>query len=144
MWVIFALLDPDSDSEYGTGSTDPIESRSNSDPDPQPCSYVCVYLSDESLLVLDDLRTGVEALEDELVRLLQPDVHGPHGTVGEGSDAQLLPSLLPNYRNFGHITKKWVYLYVSSARNKSAHVLELDFAPKRAEKSEKIENFFCG
>ncbi len=34
--VIFALLDPDSDSEYGSGSTDPIESGSNSDPDPQP------------------------------------------------------------------------------------------------------------
>jgi hypothetical protein len=32
--VIFALLDPDPDSESGTGSTDPIESGSN--PDPQP------------------------------------------------------------------------------------------------------------
>ena len=28
MWVIFALLDPDPDSEYGSGSTDPIESGS--------------------------------------------------------------------------------------------------------------------
>ncbi len=34
LWVIFALLDPDSDS--GSGSTDLIESGSNSDPDPQP------------------------------------------------------------------------------------------------------------
>ncbi len=33
LWVIFALLDPDLDS--GSGSTDPIESGSN--PDPQPC-----------------------------------------------------------------------------------------------------------
>jgi hypothetical protein len=33
--VIFALLDPDPDSEYGSGSTDPIEYGSN--PDPQPC-----------------------------------------------------------------------------------------------------------
>ncbi len=32
--VIFALLDPD--SEYESGSTGPIESGSNSDPDPQP------------------------------------------------------------------------------------------------------------
>jgi hypothetical protein len=32
LWAIFALLDPDPDS----GSTDPIESRSN--PDPQPWS----------------------------------------------------------------------------------------------------------
>ncbi len=31
--VIFALLDPDPDSEYGSGSTDPI------DPDPQPCFF---------------------------------------------------------------------------------------------------------
>ena len=36
LWVIFALLDPDPDSEYGSGSTDPIESVSNWDPDPQP------------------------------------------------------------------------------------------------------------
>jgi hypothetical protein len=35
LWFIFALLDPD--SEYRSGSTDPIESGSNSDPDPQPC-----------------------------------------------------------------------------------------------------------
>jgi hypothetical protein len=36
LWVIFALLDPDPDSEYGSGcgsgSTDPIESGSNWDP----------------------------------------------------------------------------------------------------------------
>jgi hypothetical protein len=37
LWVIFALLDPDPDSEYGSGSTDPIESGSNKDPYPQPC-----------------------------------------------------------------------------------------------------------
>jgi hypothetical protein len=35
LWVIFALLDPNPDSEPGSGSTDPIESGSN--PDPQPC-----------------------------------------------------------------------------------------------------------
>jgi hypothetical protein len=34
LWVIFALLDPDPDSEYGSGSTDPIEYGSNTDPDP--------------------------------------------------------------------------------------------------------------
>ncbi len=31
------FLDPDSVSEYGSESTDPIESGSNWDPDPQPC-----------------------------------------------------------------------------------------------------------
>ncbi len=45
MWVVFALLDlvpdlvpdpvPDPDSE--SGSTGPIESGSNPDPDPKPC-----------------------------------------------------------------------------------------------------------
>ncbi len=34
LWVIFALLDPDPDSE--SGSTDPIEYGSTPDPDPQP------------------------------------------------------------------------------------------------------------
>jgi hypothetical protein len=35
LWVIFAFLDPDPDpdSEYGSGSTDLIESGSNPDPD---------------------------------------------------------------------------------------------------------------
>ncbi len=39
--VIFALLEPDPypDSEYGSGSTDPIEYGSNPDPNPQPCLY---------------------------------------------------------------------------------------------------------
>ncbi len=35
--VIFALLDPDLDSGYGSGSTDLIESGSNTDPDPKSC-----------------------------------------------------------------------------------------------------------
>jgi hypothetical protein len=32
LWVIFALLDPVPESESGSGSTDPIESGSNPDP----------------------------------------------------------------------------------------------------------------
>jgi hypothetical protein len=36
LWVIFALLDPDPDSEYGSGSTGPIEYGSITDPDPEP------------------------------------------------------------------------------------------------------------
>jgi hypothetical protein len=32
LWVIFALLDPDLDSESGSGSTGPIEYGSNPDP----------------------------------------------------------------------------------------------------------------
>jgi hypothetical protein len=35
---LFALLDPDPDSEYGFRSTDLIESRSNTDPDPNPAT----------------------------------------------------------------------------------------------------------
>jgi hypothetical protein len=37
LWVNFAFLDPDTASEYGSGSTDPIKSGSNWDPDPHPC-----------------------------------------------------------------------------------------------------------
>jgi hypothetical protein len=36
LWVIFALLDPDPDSEYRSGSIGPIEYGSNPDPDPKP------------------------------------------------------------------------------------------------------------
>ncbi len=35
LWINFAFLDSE-DSESGPGSTDPIESGSNTDPDPQP------------------------------------------------------------------------------------------------------------
>jgi hypothetical protein len=45
LWVIFARLDPDPDSEYGSGSTDPIEYGSNTDPDPQPCLQLKSYQS---------------------------------------------------------------------------------------------------
>jgi hypothetical protein len=38
----FALLDPDLNSEFGSGSTDPIEFGSNSDPDPDP--KPCLFL----------------------------------------------------------------------------------------------------
>jgi hypothetical protein len=41
LWVIFALLDPDPYSNYGSGSNGPIEYGSNTDPDtdpdPKPC-----------------------------------------------------------------------------------------------------------
>jgi len=36
LWVIFALLDPDPDSEYGSGSNDLNEYGSNTDLDPKP------------------------------------------------------------------------------------------------------------
>jgi hypothetical protein len=41
LWVILALLDPD--SEYGSGSTDLTESGSNMDPDPKHIfsTYLC-------------------------------------------------------------------------------------------------------
>jgi hypothetical protein len=42
-------MDPDPDSECGSGSTDPIESGSNWDPDPQPC----LSSVPESLALLD-------------------------------------------------------------------------------------------
>jgi hypothetical protein len=35
LWVIFALPDPDSESGFGYGSTDLIESGSNPDADPK-------------------------------------------------------------------------------------------------------------
>jgi hypothetical protein len=37
LWVIFAHLDPDPDSEYGSGSTDLIESGFITDQVPKPC-----------------------------------------------------------------------------------------------------------
>ncbi len=40
LWVIFALLDPDPDSEYGSESTDLIESGFNSDPATKPWLFV--------------------------------------------------------------------------------------------------------
>ena len=68
-------------------------------------------LADECLGVLHGLRAGGETLQQELVRLLQPDVHGSHGAVGEGSYDELLldtvvhlqhPHLLPPGEGPGH------------------------------------------
>jgi hypothetical protein len=48
LWVILALPDPE--SEYGSGSTDPIESGSNSDPDPQPCIFwTCLRIGNQNI-----------------------------------------------------------------------------------------------
>ncbi len=44
LWVIFGLLNPDPDSEYGSGSIDPIEFGSNSDPNPDPQSCLVQFL----------------------------------------------------------------------------------------------------
>jgi hypothetical protein len=44
LWVIFALLDPDRDSEYGSGSIALIESGSNTDPDPKPWCHIILMV----------------------------------------------------------------------------------------------------
>jgi len=46
LWVIFALLASDPDSEYESGSTDLIKSESN--PDPKPCKKSKTSLWGES------------------------------------------------------------------------------------------------
>jgi hypothetical protein len=63
LWVIFALLDPDSES----GSTDPIESGSNPDPDTDPDPHPWMEESDSedycdrsSIHVANSCRTGDE------------------------------------------------------------------------------------
>jgi hypothetical protein len=54
LWVIFALLDPYPDPEYG--STDLIKSGSNTDdPDPKHwlyflCSHLCGHLEDDAVV----------------------------------------------------------------------------------------------
>ncbi len=63
------------EGETGSGSTDPTESGSNSDPDPQPCQKArekaALYLAE--LLLLDH---ELDLLEGEAV-LLQPEVQTP-------------------------------------------------------------------
>jgi hypothetical protein len=57
LWVIFALLDPDPYSNYGSGSgsTLPIEYGSNTntdpDPDPQPCLKLRIHSSGKDKVV---------------------------------------------------------------------------------------------
>lgn len=43
------------------------------------------------------LGGGGQALQQELVTLLQPDVHGSHGLVGEGANAELLVGTVVNF-----------------------------------------------
>jgi hypothetical protein len=56
LWVIFALLDPDPDSEYGSGSTDLIEYGSNTDPDPGSGSTTLYRVVPEVIVMLGDGR----------------------------------------------------------------------------------------
>jgi hypothetical protein len=53
LWVIFALLDPDldPDSEYGSGSTDPVEYGSNPDLDP-----IRIHNPEKILVYFKDLQ----------------------------------------------------------------------------------------
>ncbi len=57
LWVIFALLDSDPDSE--SGSTDPIKSGSNWDPDPQPWFWQIFFLGSAA-----ETRPGHRVLQD--------------------------------------------------------------------------------
>jgi hypothetical protein len=45
----FALLDSDPDSKYGSGSSDPIESGFDWDPDPQPCFKSTIFRRSSTL-----------------------------------------------------------------------------------------------
>ncbi len=51
-WVLFALLDPDLDYEYGSRSTDLIESGSNTGPEPYPHPQPCLVHENTSLSIL--------------------------------------------------------------------------------------------
>jgi hypothetical protein len=68
LWVIFSLLDPDSES--GSGSTDPIESGSNPDPDPQPClKNKLIFLNQErsqNTLNFIDFKSDEKVLKNAL------------------------------------------------------------------------------
>ncbi len=63
LWFIFAFLDPDPDPENGSGSTDPIESGSNwdLDPDPRPCyteDIFCYHTVETKRIEKKEARAG--------------------------------------------------------------------------------------
>jgi hypothetical protein len=62
-WVIFALLDPDPNSESGSISTDLIESGSN--PDPQQCTklFRCHWIPTREESFSGYLLTGQELIQ---------------------------------------------------------------------------------
>jgi hypothetical protein len=45
------------------------------------------------------VRRGRKTLEQEVVALLQPDVHRPHRLVGERPDTELLPRAVVNFEH---------------------------------------------
>ena len=62
------------------------------------------------------LRRGGQALEEELVALLKPDVHGAHGFVGEGSDPELLVGAVVNFKELKRENKPLVLLIIEALR----------------------------
>ncbi len=83
MWVIYALLHPDPDSQSGYGSGDPIESGSNPypDPDPKHCSEGVPldfnFLKKQKLPDNLGERPGVEVLYAGHALLLHPGGQAP-------------------------------------------------------------------
>jgi hypothetical protein len=51
LWVIFGLLNPDLDPEYGSRSIDPIESGSNSDPQPGSATLLGAIPVEPALII---------------------------------------------------------------------------------------------
>jgi hypothetical protein len=64
LWVIFALLDPDSDCESGFGSRDPTETGSNPDPDPQDFPKLLSWLHVRVRMQVHQLDIILCALDD--------------------------------------------------------------------------------
>ncbi len=72
LWVIFALLDPDPDSEYG--STDLIESGSNRDPDPQHCILqICSFTSGFRIRIRIRIRINLSCWIRIRIQIADPD-----------------------------------------------------------------------
>ncbi len=79
LWVIFALPDPDPDSEYGSGSTDLIESGSNA----KPWKMVMKCIRKKKLLVIVH-TVGFYLAGERAGQLREPGICHTGGGQGAG------------------------------------------------------------
>ena len=70
-------------------------------------------------------RAWAQALQQELVSHCQPDVHGPHGGVGEGADCELLRDIVVDVQQVNILTSS------KSTSSSQVHIWTLVTEPSR-------------
>jgi tetratricopeptide (TPR) repeat protein len=108
MWVIFALLDPD--SEYGSGSTDLNESGSNPKPNPKPCEQGLIDLAIDTYRRAIELQPNFPDAYCNLANALKEKGLVPESEECYNTALQLCPTHADSLNNLANIKREQGYI----------------------------------